>query len=112
MRSDVTADMHVRRANKMREIEREFGEPFWDVVQGFADMGYGKYATAASLEYTQAAFCRLVRDLGQHIRWPDYADLNAWRERVRPDDYAQRISAGRRRSGKRVFWVRVNDREM
>lgn len=37
------------------EIEKEFGEPFWSVVEGFARDGYSKSATAMFLGYNTAS---------------------------------------------------------
>ena len=44
-----------------KEIEAEFGEPFWDVVRGFADDGYTIGRTGIILGYSGASsFRRLV----------------------------------------------------
>lgn len=102
----------ARRRRKMAEIEEEFGEPFWDVVQGLADMGYGKHGTADAIGYCRSAFCRLIRDIGQHIVWPDYKDLRVWRDREYPADWGKRLSEGRRRSGKRLRIVEVDGERM
>lgn len=102
----------ARRRKKMNAIAAEFGEPFWSVVQGFADMGCGKHETAGAIGYDPSAFCRLVRDEGQHIRWPDYADLRAWQDRYYPPDWRKRCSEGRRRSGKRLQTVVYQGVEM
>lgn len=41
------------------EVEQEFGEPFWSVVEGFARDGYSKNATAMILGYsTSSCFLR------------------------------------------------------
>lgn len=41
------------------EVEKEFGEPFWSVVEGFARDGYSKTATAMILGYsTSSCFLR------------------------------------------------------
>lgn len=37
------------------EVEQEFGEPFWSVVEGFARDGYSKSATAMILGYNTAS---------------------------------------------------------
>jgi hypothetical protein len=71
----------AKRRRKVAAIEAEFDEPFWDVVQGFADMGYGKGATARAIGYTPTGFYRIVRQEGQHIRWPALKDMAFWRER-------------------------------
>lgn len=51
-------------------VEAEFGEPFADVLQGFADMGYGCDTTAKLLEYCPSSFRRLLKRNGIAIRWP------------------------------------------
>ena len=41
------------------EVEKEFGEPFWSIVEGFARDGYSKTATAMILGYsTSSCFLR------------------------------------------------------
>ena len=102
----------ARRRNKMAEIEREFDEPFWDVVQGLADMGFGKYGTADAIGYDRSAFCRLIRDIGGHVVWPAYQDLRVWRDREYPEGWAKSISKGRRQSGKGLRVVDVDGQQM
>lgn len=48
------------RFERQRAIAEEFGEPFWDVVKGFADMGYSRTQTANILDYGQSSFIRLL----------------------------------------------------
>src|SRR5690554_7761492 len=52
-------------------VEAEFEEPFADVLQGFADMGYGCDSTAAILGYDKSSFRRLLKRKGISVRWPD-----------------------------------------
>src|SRR5699024_5318407 len=52
-------------------VEAEFEEPFSDVLQGFADMGYGCDSTAAILGYDKSSFRRLLKRKGISVRWPD-----------------------------------------
>lgn len=43
----------------VNEVQEEFGEPFWSVVEGFARDGYSKTATAMILGYsTSSCFLR------------------------------------------------------
>lgn len=72
MISDAKPGMNGRRIGKIREIEAEFGEPFWDVVRGFAEMGYGRTATAGILGYSRVGFLRFLWE-GPPIDWPDCA---------------------------------------
>lgn len=52
-------------------VEAEFGEPFADVLQGFADMGYGCDSTADILVYDKSSFRRLLKNKGIKVQWPD-----------------------------------------
>src|SRR5690625_3964732 len=52
-------------------VEAEFEEPFADVLQGFADMGYGCDSTARILGYDKSNFRRLIKRKGISVRWPD-----------------------------------------
>ena len=56
---------------KVHQVRREFGEPFRDVVAGFAQMGYSRRATAEILEINRSYFC-------QHLL-PRYAQGATWR---------------------------------
>lgn len=46
---------------KLLEIRKEFGEPFVDVVKGFAEMGYSKTATAKILGIANRYFRDVCR---------------------------------------------------
>lgn len=46
--------------SRLIEIRKEFGEPFVDVVRGFAEMGYSRTATAATLEINLSYFRQLL----------------------------------------------------
>jgi len=41
---------------KLAAVEREFGEPFDDVIRGFAAMGYSKQAVAKILDFNLSYF--------------------------------------------------------
>lgn len=103
---------HHRRLRKMASIEAEFDEPFWDIIQGFADMGYSKCGTARAIDYGPAAFWRLCRDEGQHINWKPYRELRCHRERYRAPDLGKRISEGVRRNSPQLRWVVFNGQKM
>lgn len=46
----------------MDEVEQEYGEPFWDVVRGYANDGYSKYAISEILGYASyPSFIRLIK---------------------------------------------------
>ena len=69
---------------KQRTIEAEYGEPFVDVLKGFAAMGYGIDTTARILEYDTAGFRRLLkRRAGDWvIEWPKLRDQVIMKDRV------------------------------
>lgn len=68
----------------MQKVEREFNEPFEDVLQGFADMGYGCDSSARMLGYDVSNFRRLLKRHNISINWPSAAerldayDRNPW----------------------------------
>ena len=56
----------------MRQVESEFGEPFWSVVEGFARDGHSVNATAELLGYASvSAFARLIKRHGITIEFAD-----------------------------------------
>ena len=101
-----------RRQHKIRAVEAEFGEPFWDVVRGFAAMGYGKGATADAIEYSRKAFFRLLREYPDEVQWPAYKDLACWQTLEQPADWGKRISTGRRASRKGCRLVKAGGEVM
>ena len=56
--------------SKMHQVRKEFKEPFRDVVQGMAVMGYSPKATAQILEVNPSWFDKLCErfDLKKHFR--------------------------------------------
>lgn len=65
-----------------RRIEAEYGEPFWDVVRGYASQGCSRRETARLLGYSgAAAFLRLLlRHPEIAIPWPEGKEANAFRD--------------------------------
>lgn len=55
---------------KMHNVRHEFGEPFSDVVKGFAIMGYSRRATAEILEFNLSYFRQICKrfDLHRHFK--------------------------------------------
>lgn len=44
------------------EVEEEYGQPFWDVVRGYAEDGHSKYAISGILGYASyPSFIRLIK---------------------------------------------------
>jgi len=70
-------------SKKQGAIEQEFGEPFFDVIVGFAKMGYGKDTVAKILEYDASTFRQMLKRYGWYeaIPWPAYADQVVWKDR-------------------------------
>ncbi len=65
----------------IEQVELEFGEPFWDVVRGFASDGYASGTTAKILGFSgQDQFRRLQRSAGVEINWPAHGQCNAMKE--------------------------------
>jgi len=51
---------------KVHQVRREFGEPFRDVVRGFAVMGYSRAATANILHFNLSYFRQLCTRFNLH----------------------------------------------
>jgi tRNA splicing ligase len=66
---------------KQREIEAEFGCSFREVINGFAEMGYGCNTTAKILDYAPSTFRSLLKRRGWIIGWPALKDQVIMRER-------------------------------
>lgn len=65
----------------LREVEEEFGEPFWDVVEGFARDGYSKTATAMILGYsTSSCFLRKLERFRPDIEFVKGPDSVCFKE--------------------------------
>lgn len=63
------------------EIEQEFGEPFWSVVEGFARDGYSKTATAMILGYsTSSCFLRKLERYRPDIEFVKGPDSVCFKE--------------------------------
>lgn len=63
------------------EIEQEFGEPFWSVVEGFARDGYSKTATAMFLGYnTSSCFLRKLEKYRPDIEFVRGQDSICFKE--------------------------------
>ena len=61
--------------NKMRQISKEYDEPFTDVVRGFAEMGYSRRATAQILNINLPYFRRLCDRFGLHPHFKPQQDM-------------------------------------
>lgn len=67
--------------NVVKEVEEEFGEPFWSVVEGFASDGYSKTATAMILGYsTSSCFLRKLERFRPDIEFVKGQDSICFKE--------------------------------
>lgn len=56
------------RRSIVKEVEQEYGDPFWDVVRGFAADGHSIHATAGLLGYaSDTPFRRMIKRHGVDI---------------------------------------------
>lgn len=63
------------------DVEQEFGEPFWSVVEGFARDGYSKTATAMILGYnTSSCFLRKLERYRPDIEFVKGPDSVCFKE--------------------------------
>lgn len=90
--------------DKRQSIEAEFGEPFWDVVEGFAEMGYSRRQTAEILEIQYSTFARLCESERPDIEFPARG-VSAKDNDRRSSSVAENIRKGRLRSGKRIRYI-------
>jgi len=56
--------------NKLMAVRKEFGEPFVDVVRGFAELGYSRTATAEILEFNLSYFRQILTRFDLHKHFP------------------------------------------
>lgn len=64
------------------EVEAEYGEPFWDVVRGFAADNYSLNTTAKIIGYKNPQGLRgLINRSGVVIDWPKWGTCNAMKDR-------------------------------
>lgn len=104
MKSDITPDMNPGRARKFEAVEEEFGEPFWQVVRGFAEMGYGRKATARILGYSWVSFSRLARSRAD-IHWPTVRDAIIKFRMPKSEAWRANVTASNRRRAKHRYYV-------
>lgn len=66
----------------VKEVEQEFGQPFWEVVRGFAADNYGCDTTARILGYSSPKGLReLIARHGVTIDWPKHGSCNMQQDR-------------------------------
>lgn len=100
MKTDVSADMHPSQAKKMRAIEEEFGEPFFDIVRGLVGMGYSRRVICGAIGYAdRSAFRRACA--GVDIRWNSQKDMPIYRQREMNPRWRRAIDAVARNNEKK-----------
>ena len=81
-------DTHIAR------VEAEYGEPFLEIVKGYADDGESRTSTAAILDIPGATFRRwLTKQDG--IEWRKPTDTNPWRDGNKNKDTTNVVIAAR-----------------
>lgn len=87
-------NMHAQPHTRQQSIAREFGQPFTDVVLGFAVDGYSVSATAAILGYSRGSFYTLMKRWG----WLDKFDRGQRTLAPRQAQEARQGEAGNRKA--------------
>lgn len=64
----------------VRGVELEFGEPFLDLLRGFAADGESINSTACILNVTDTWLRRWIKKYADDIQWPSLGQCNARRE--------------------------------
>lgn len=65
------------RRSIVKQVEEEYGQPFWDVVRGYASDNYGCDTTAMILGYSSPKGLReLIARHGVTIDWPKHGSCN------------------------------------
>ncbi len=82
----------------IKEVEQEFGEPFWDVVRGFAADGHSIHSTAELLGYaSDTPFRRLIKRHSVEIEFASAQEsvfqVEARKDRKGKCTPAQRVGA-------------------
>lgn len=89
------------------EVEQEFGEPFWSVVEGFARDGYSKSATAMFLGYnTTSCFLRKLERYRPDIEFVKGPDSVCFKEARK--DQKGKFTEGMRAAMKRNLDARTD----
>lgn len=63
------------------EAEAEYGEPFAEIVRGFAADGESRRATAHILNTTEPTFARIRERLGIVVEWAKPTDTVGWKHK-------------------------------
>jgi hypothetical protein len=68
---------------KIQSIRKEFGEPFRDVVHGFAEMGYSRKMTAGILEINARWFYEICKNYNLNQYFVPYKSRrDLWKPRI------------------------------
>lgn len=100
-----------RIAEKMAVVEREFGEPFWEVVRGFAEQRRSRQEVAEILEIDPRTFQRLLDTAAPAgIPWPDCTSRSRRWQESRRGPASEKQKASSRRSQKLAVAASVKAR--
>lgn len=71
----------MKNSSVVKQVEAEYGQPFWDVVKGYADDGESMNATARILGYSSTgAFHKLVVKHGKKELFKPGIETNSFKE--------------------------------
>lgn len=87
------AGNHGKYRDIMHAVEEEYGQPFWEVVRGFAEDGHSSSATGVMLGFGSAAsFRRLVARFGpRDIDWPEPNQSVLFKEGIKERTVTERL---------------------
>lgn len=94
----------------MNMVEKEYGQPFWDVVAGFGADGESIHATALILGYKRGEGLRALvkaHDM-EHLFTAKKHDSNGWRESIKGRKHTDAQIAASRASMERYNGKRSN----
>ena len=78
------------------EAEAEYGEPFADIVRGFADDGESRRSVAHILGTNDTTFARIRERMGIVVDWPEPTETLSWKNKQRNYKTEARIQASQR----------------
>lgn len=88
---------------RIQQIEEEFGEPFFDVVKGFAEMNYSRRGVAQILGIDRTTFCHMLLTIDPNgvIDWPSRGTsvlvIEGIQRRTQDPAWKEAVTAAQRR---------------
>lgn len=89
-------------AERITQIETEYGQPFLAIIKGFAADGESRAATAAILGIPTSTFGCWLQRSGIEVDWPPQKQCAAWREYVTNRPRTPALQASARRNAERA----------